>query len=385
MRSRQLRHDVLLDLIELAYAASDDPRRWEPFLLSLAESLAAKSAHLLHHDLTGSGSVSMSVRTDPEAIRLYNEHFHHVDPFALSPVARAAAPGVCATDEMFISRTDLIRSEYFNDFAVKFDAIRLASTIVDKTNSPASALTILRGRHDPPFDDHDLLLLKSLSPHVRRALQIHQRVHGAEQERAVAVEALNALRCAVFLVDAESTVVLANQKGHKLLAARDGLSTDRGRLCALSSGDTKRLRDLCAGVASTRTVLPRSSGGALALDGRPSGRPPLQVLVTPAASPAPLGLTDPRIAALVFVSDPAEAQRPSERLLRELYGLTPAESDVAARLAIGQSVREIAAARGSAIETVRRQNKQILAKTGARHRSELVHMLSTMLPASVGP
>jgi DNA-binding NarL/FixJ family response regulator len=80
------------------------------------------------------------------------------------------------------------------------------------------------------------------------------------------------------------------------------------------------------------------------------------------------------------VSDPADQRRPSEYLLGQLYGLTPAECDVAACLALGWTLEEIAARRGTALETVRRQNKLILAKTGARHRSELVRRLATMLP-----
>ena len=85
------------------------------------------------------------------------------------------------------------------------------------------------------------------------------------------------------------------------------------------------------------------------------------------------------VAAFVFVNDPADEQKPSESLIRDLYGLTPAEAYIAARIAIGWSLEQIARDRGSAIETVRRQNKQILAKTGARHRGELVIRLSAML------
>jgi DNA-binding NarL/FixJ family response regulator len=70
---------------------------------------------------------------------------------------------------------------------------------------------------------------------------------------------------------------------------------------------------------------------------------------------------------------------PSEAVLRELYGLTPAESHVAARISLGWTLTKIAAERGSALETVRRQSKQILAKTGARHRGELVRRLSTIV------
>ena len=177
-------------------------------------------------------------------MRLYNDHFHHVDPFALSPVARTAVAGVCATDETFIPRADLIRSEYYNDFAVRFDNTRLMSVLLEKEGSVASALTILRGRRNQQFDARDQRFLRALSPHVRRALQIHRRLYVAEFDRSAAMDTVDALQYALFMVDGESHVVLANRRGNALLAARDGLWTDGGRLCAPSPGDTKKLRDL---------------------------------------------------------------------------------------------------------------------------------------------
>ena len=238
-----------------------------------------------------------------------------------------------------------------------------------------SLVEALNGR----IDADDTWLLQALVPHIRRALEVHQRLHQAEQERGVAVEALDALRCAVFLVDAELKVVVANRKGREMLAARDGLFEHRGRLCAASSADTQKLRGLSIAAGARQVAMPHCS--RVFAIARPSGRLSLQVLVAPTAAQATLGLTDSRVVALIFVSDPADERRPSERLLQQSYGLTPAECEVAVRLAIGRSLEEIATERGSAIETVRRQNKQILAKTGARHRSELVHRLSTMLPA----
>ena len=314
------------------------------------------------------------VRLDPDALRLYNEHFHHVDPYAMSPVARAAGPGVCATDEMFVARAELIRSEYFNDFAIRFDNTKLLSALIQKDPGAASAITVLRGRHGAQFGANEMRVLQAVAPHLRRALQIHKRIHGLARERAAAFEALDTLPCALFFVDADAKIVLTNRRGHNMLAARDGLATDGGRLQAALQADTKRLRETCAAVAARQPSGVRHAGGAIAI-GRPSG-PPLQALVTPAPSARPLGLVDDRVAALVFVTDPADEDAPSEPVLRQLYGLTPAESHVAARLAIGRSLEEIAAERGSAVETVRRQNKQILAKTGTRRRSELVLLLS---------
>jgi DNA-binding CsgD family transcriptional regulator/PAS domain-containing protein len=362
---------MLLGLIDQAYAAAESPPLWERFLVSLAESTNARSAGLLQHDGIASGAINVAVRVDPAVPRLYDEHFSRLDPWAAG--AWRLGPGVVASDEMLVPH-GARRTEYFNDFAVRYDVSRLLTVILGKREGMSSVLSILRGNRDQPFEPDDQYLVTALVPHVQRSLEIHQRLIDAQRERAIAVEALDAVRCAVFLVDADTKVILANRRGREMLGANDGLTSDRSRLTAADSQTTTRLRQLCAAVAAARSRGSRHPGGMLALE-RPSDRPALQALVTPAASADPLGLHDDRVIALVFVSDPADEQKPSETLLRELYGLTPSEAYIAARIAIGRSLGEIAAERGSALETVRRQSKEVLAKTGARHRAELVRRL----------
>lgn len=66
-------------------------------------------------------------------------------------------------------------------------------------------------------------------------------------------------------------------------------------------------------------------------------------------------------------------------LLATAFDLTPAETDVLRALAEGQSLTQIADARGRSVETVRAQLKAIMGKTETRSQAELVRLtLSTM-------
>jgi DNA-binding CsgD family transcriptional regulator len=382
VRSRRSPDDVLLRLIEQAYAAAEAPQLWPTFLQSLSESVNGRGAALLQHDLVSNGALNVAVRFDPSGADLYNRHFNRLDPWAAG--ARASRLGVVLSDEVLINRHTLQGTEYFNDFAVRFDATRLLTVILEHRGATNSGLTVVRAEHDAPFDLCDRRLVSAVVPHVQQALRIHDRIAAAHCAHAVAVEALDVVPCAVFLVDASATLVLANRRARAMLTTNDGLSTDRSRLTAADPRETARLRDLCAAVALRGTDRPRHPGGVMTIARRVAERPPLHVVVAPAPSAEPLGVRDDRISALVFVSDPSEERAPSEVLLQQAYSLTPAESQVAARIAVGRTLAEIAAERGSALETVRRQNKQILAKTGARHRSGLIHMLATTLPPSTG-
>ena len=72
----------------------------------------------------------------------------------------------------------------------------------------------------------------------------------------------------------------------------------------------------------------------------------------------------------------------SGSLLRDLFGLTQAEVQLAHALAAGKDLDEIALARGCTRNTVRNQLKQVFSKTGTHRQAELVRLL-VMLPCGV--
>jgi DNA-binding CsgD family transcriptional regulator len=65
----------------------------------------------------------------------------------------------------------------------------------------------------------------------------------------------------------------------------------------------------------------------------------------------------------------------NEARLSDLYGLTRAESRLAAKLAQGRSLEEAASMLNITIETARSYSKRVLSKTGAKRQSELVRLL----------
>jgi DNA-binding CsgD family transcriptional regulator len=85
----------------------------------------------------------------------------------------------------------------------------------------------------------------------------------------------------------------------------------------------------------------------------------------------------------VFVSDPTVQPRSNTEMLQRVFGLTAAESNGATQLAAGRSLAQIADERKTAIDTIRQHHKRILAKTGTRHRGEMVRRLTSGLSAIV--
>jgi DNA-binding CsgD family transcriptional regulator len=79
--------------------------------------------------------------------------------------------------------------------------------------------------------------------------------------------------------------------------------------------------------------------------------------------------------AIVYVTDPAETLSLDRAVLRQLFGLTPAEAALADLLCGGERLADAASALGITQNTARAQLKSVFQKTGATRQAELVKLL----------
>lgn len=353
---------------------------WEPFLAELSDALGGQGAALVSHTLNRAGSVAAAARLDPAFIASYNQYFHIHDTFALSLRARpwTERSGVF-TGDMLVSRAQLMRTEFGNDFGAAFDLTRMMTAIVhgrpDEAPSPATGVTVLRRERDLSFEDADRPLFQAVFPHLVRALEIRGHLRRAEQTERTLGGVFELLPTPAMVVDRRARVLRANGRAQQLLARRDGLLTSSGVLAAHTSNDTSRLQAACAAAARPhgQTTPP---GATLAL-WRPLSMTPLRLIIsplTPAESPIGIEINGP--CALVLVDEPDDRRGPNGALLRRLYGLTQAEAEIATRIAAGDGLDEIAEARRCSLQTVRWHNKRILSKMGCSSRRALVRQLT---------
>ncbi len=216
-----------------------------------------------------------------------------------------------------------------------------------------------------------------LLPHFGRAMKLQLRLRAAAVEASSATDALDRLPQAMFLVDARGGIAFANRAAEALLARADGVRANAAGLCAATAAQTASLRRLIGRAVGAVGAL--RSGGSMRLD-RPSGRRALSVMVTPLRAGAqPEWVPGSLPAAVVLVADPdAEAATVAPGQLRALYGLTPAEAALAARVASGGGVKAAARALGIAPSTARTHLHRVFDKTGTARQAELAALLATL-------
>ncbi|MCY4141083.1 MAG: hypothetical protein OXF56_22805 [Rhodobacteraceae bacterium] len=217
-----------------------------------------------------------------------------------------------------------------------------------------------------------LRLIERLLPHVHRSVMIRQALAAADALGASGSGLLESDRIGVVQLDRGGRVLEANEPALDILRRGDGLVESDGALDAWLPADRRRLRRLI------RRALPELWGvapvGSSMTVQRSSIRSRLGLHVSPVGNREG-DFGGRRVAALVFVVDPARRQRIDAQRVAVTLGLTPSEGRMAALLAEGLRVREIAAATEWSEDYVRWLTKQAYRKLGATGQVELVRQV----------
>ncbi len=82
--------------------------------------------------------------------------------------------------------------------------------------------------------------------------------------------------------------------------------------------------------------------------------------------------------AIIVARTGPPADRQAQQLMR-MFQLTPAEADIAVRIASGKSRQQVAAARGVTPETLKVQLRSIYDKTGCGREAQLVRLVGLLM------
>ena len=256
----------------------------------------------------------------------------------------------------------LLRSQYQNGLNVRLDG--------------PDTSHISWGLGDPVASDgwgsSEIATIKRLLPHIRQFIRVRQALVRAEAHETTVTALLDNPRIGVLHLDRRGQIIAVNDRARSILRHGDGLSDRDGVLLgARKAADRLHLEGL---VASALPV-----GGAIAVSGsmllgRSSGLPPFVVHVKPVAVPQP-DYGARHVAALVLIVEPGSQHRIDPDLVARTLGLTPMESRVAAGLAEGRSVDEMAGAMGNTKHAVYWHLQRIYRKLSISRQTELVRLV----------
>jgi DNA-binding CsgD family transcriptional regulator len=179
---------------------------------------------------------------------------------------------------------------------------------------------------------------------------------------------LDRLDRGVILMDAQGRIVDANSHALQVIRSCSGFTVRSGRLTFTDPALEERMQLAIKGYKSSL----RSGRAILATRVRCRGSDPYRIVVR--AVPPDADERDVSFFAVVYA--PNGLRGISVDVLREVYGLTPAQASVARSLFAGRSVEETAGALDLSLNTVRTHLKQIFTKCEVNSQAELMHLLA---------
>jgi DNA-binding CsgD family transcriptional regulator len=308
----------------------------------------------------------------PGFLSSYRERYARDDPW-LRDEEPYRVPGSVRVGRELVSDAELLQTQFYQEWLEPQGLFYRLSAVLLREDEDVCYFAVLRGRKDASFGFEKIRLCRTLAPHLRSAVQMRRQLALLEVERNAALEVLDRLPTAVLLCDESGAPIIVNGAARAILASSDGLVVRGGKLAARRQCETDTLERLIGGAAKTARGADGSSGGTLPVS-RASGLRPFSVLVTAMRAPSSVP-GHRRIAAALFVSDPESVILANEERLLQLYGLTRAESRLAAKITEGRSLEEAAATLNITTQTARGYVKRILCKTGTKRQAELVRLL----------
>jgi DNA-binding CsgD family transcriptional regulator len=249
----------------------------------------------------------------------------------------------------------------------------IGHSLANAQGDPVGGFGVFRREGEPPFERAQLAAADELVPHLRRAIEVHLTVHGAQRERLALAEATDRLPTGRLLLDEKRHVIVKSRGAERILAANDGFRVDSSGPAADDARENATLQNLIADALDAREGQEIRAAGFVAIS-RASGERAYAVMVTPLLA-APRGSLVRDAAVAIFVADPSARFTAAPEVLTELYQLTHSEAELVRLLASGLSLEEAAEKRGVSLNTARSHLKHAFAKTDTSRQGELVRVI----------
>lgn len=365
--------DRLLPLVASIYDASLDDSRWEEVLARIVECAGGHSGGIVAGRPSGEIEIAHSVGVDEPFVRSYVENYEACDP---SRSVRFGQIGRIYSTEDWMPLDDFRGSGFYQEWARPQGLQDGANMLLERSAETISQISIMKA--DGMVDDRMRHVLSTLAPHLKRATLISKTLLRQSVIEATTAEALDALRTALFLLDAKANITHVNSGGREMLAQNDILRSVHGQLVAVAPDVHRSLRQALA---------------SLALDDGAAAGEGVSVLLSATDGSLYVGhllpLTTGRrhslavayeASAALFVNKAALDTTLAPDIIQKVFKLTPTELRVLLSIVEIGGVPDVARTLDVAESTVKTHLNNIFAKTDTKRQADLVRLMAAFAP-----
>ncbi|SEE20125.1 DNA-binding transcriptional regulator, CsgD family [Rhizobiales bacterium GAS191] len=356
-----------LPAVNLIYQSVLEPDNWPAILAAITTSLQSEHS-ILVTDKTPGSRFALGVTaglSDEDAAR-----FLSPETAALwKPWQQSMPKARFVPTWKYVSDQEMEQSDMFQMVVRPANGYH-GLCLQQETPDLSFHMAICRPRRLGRYNLEEAACAQALVPHLTTALQLQQRL-GQSEARSLGLGALlDRLNDGAIVIDEAGRPLFLNATALAMVDAGDALRLGPGgTLRAASAQDSERLS------AAINAVLRSQSTPIMVCVERGGGQSRLLLSLFPVErlDMQMPGSHTPRAA--IFVREATQPPRVNQAILREVFNLTSRESETAALLASGLAPKDIAAALGQRIGTVRFNMKRIFEKTGAHSQASLVALV----------
>jgi DNA-binding CsgD family transcriptional regulator len=358
-------------LPEAFLSAALDGQSWEAALQGLADATGSRSAQLTGIDSSASVIFNVMTNIDPAAVKLFAANAA-IDPRVRianeAPVLEVIAESACTTPDE--SQGD----SFCRELARVFDVPFICMTNLERHEGTVFTLAVVRSQREGHITTAQRAIFSEVAPHVRNA--VRTRLALERNGTAVVVGAMDGLGIPAFVCDYDGHIKALTQAAKVLIDGERGLQLKEGKLHAVEPDDARALHDAIDAAAAHYARLGKPVQRAVIIRrGERDASPVVLDVFTMPSQQFNIRFL-PRVLIVARGARGVHGRRAA--ILRAMYALTPAESEIAQNLAEGRTAEFIARSRGVVTGTVRAQIKAILAKVGVSRQVELTARLNEL-------
>ncbi|NSX02205.1 helix-turn-helix transcriptional regulator [Cupriavidus gilardii] len=365
------------DTIRGLYEGIVDPQAWQRSLQNLRRASGSAQMGMVVLDKRNDRMSVTELANPVEGLaQAYQQTFQALDP------GRSFAPrlplGSWYIDARELGVDAIARHPFYRDFLQRYGMRSVMACLVDRQPYYEVYFSLQRPLDGPLFAPEDARALDWAIPHIRQAMALRERTSALTALQRLSMQLLDQLAFGVIVFSADARVLLHNSEGEawvrRLLpnpaAPRTATATGAGDEWTLSRPFAAMVRAACDASApvAAQAATAQSRRGARA-----------QVIVLPLPPSHAMGQAWQQPAALVAIHDTRSGSPLLlPQVLRDLYGLTPAETRLATLLTTGIGLPEACEQLQIGRETSRTQLKAVFIKTGTNSQAQLSHLLTQL-------
>ena len=361
------------ELIHGIHAAAGCAPGWEHVLSDLCHVFRGRAAVLGRHDFAaGRGEWLFESPVNLPERKAYAAEYSVRNPWFVSSLEYR--PGRVMTGDDLIDARALQRTDFYRRHLERLGLYHRLCGVVSHRENIVYYTEVFRSRNQSPFDASDRAPLGSILKHLTASLDNHRRLASEHGENRALRSVVDRLDSAVFVVDRNGWVLLANACSGKLLEGFEGLEIRDGCIAAASRAENRALLNAIAEAAANGLSV---NGGAakIVTISCPSEPYPAVVSVIPATDGRIDTLAEHQPAAILIVKNP---HRPNGGFdccaFTSIFELTPAQGQLAGHILSGYGLSGASRKLRISENTARSHLKQVYQKTNTHSQIELVHL-----------